>query len=132
LYPYSFAVLEGLKNVVGAVGKVIDGLTLPAREKRQLEADLLTLLAEYEKEMVRSRSAAVVEEARGNWLQRSWRPLVMLVFALIVLAGTFTTLPILSDTSRFWDLLEIGLGGYVIGRGGEKMAAAIFKLKAKK
>ena len=116
-----------MKNVVGAVGKVIDGLTLPAREKRQLEADLLTLLAEYEKEMVRSRSAAVVEEARGNWLQRSWRPLVMLVFALIVLA-----LPILSDTSRFWDLLEIGLGGYVIGRGGEKMAAAIFKLKAKK
>ena len=111
--------------MVGAVGKVIDGLTLPAREKRQLEADLLTLLAEYEKEMVRSRSA-------GNWLQRSWRPLVMLVFALIVLAGTFTTLPILSDTSRFWDLLEIGLGGYVIGRGGEKMAAAIFKLKAKK
>ena len=77
--------------MVGAVGKVIDGLTLPAREKRQLEADLLTLLAEYEKEMVRSRSAAVVEEARGNWLQRSWRPLVMLVFALIVLAGTFTT-----------------------------------------
>ena len=67
--------------MVGAVGKVIDGLTLPAREKRQLEADLLTLLAEYEKEMVRSRSAAVVEEARGNWLQRSWRPLVMLVFA---------------------------------------------------
>ena len=132
MYPYSFAVLEGLKNVVGAVGKVIDGLTLPAREKRQLEADLLALLAEYEKEMVRSRSAVVVEETRGNWLQRSWRPLVMLVFALIVLAGTFTTLPILSDTSRFWDLLEIGLGGYVIGRGGEKMATAIFKLKAKK
>ena len=125
MYPYSFAVLEGLKNVVGAVGKVIDGLTLPAR-------DLLTLLAEYVMELVRCRSAAVVEVARGIWLHRSWRPLVMLVFALIVLAGTFTTLPILSDTSRFWDLLEIGLGGYVIGRGGEKMAAAIFKLKAKK
>ena len=56
----------------------------------------------------------------------------MLVFALIVLVGTFTTLPILSDTSRFWDLLEIGLGGYVVGRSGEKMAGAIFKEKAKK
>ena len=96
--------------MVGAVGEVIDRLTLPAREKRQLQVDLLGLLAEHEKEMARSRSAAVVEEARGNWLQRSWRPLVMLVFALIVLVGTFTTLPILSDTSRFWDLLEIGLG----------------------
>ncbi len=121
-----------MKNVVGEVGKVIDRLTLPAREKRQLEADLLELLVEHGTEMVRSRSAAVVEEARGNWLQRSWRPLVMLVFALIVLVGTFTTLPILSDTSRFWDLLEVGLGGYVIGRGGEKIATAIFKLKTKK
>ena len=114
-----------MKNVVGAVGEVIDRLTLPVREKRQLEVDLLELLAEHEKEMARSRSAAVVEEARGNWLQRSWRPLVMLVFALIVLVGTFTTLPILSETSRFWDLLEIGLGGYVVGRSGEKIMQAL-------
>ena len=121
-----------MKNVVGAVGKVIDGLTLPAREKKELEIGLLKLIQELERELTQARAVAVQEEVKGNWLQRSWRPLVMLVFALIVLAGTFTTLPILSDTSRFWDLLEIGLGGYVIGRGGEKMAAAIFKLKAKK
>ena len=124
LYRHGFTTLEGVKNVVGAVGEVIDRLTLPAREKRQLEVDVLELLAEHEKEIARSRSAAVVEEARGNWLQRSWRPLVMLVFALIVLVGTFTTLPILSDTSRFWDLLEIGLGGYVVGRSGEKIVQA--------
>mgnify|MGYP006877977865 FL=1 len=49
----------------------------------------------------------------------------MLVFALIVLVGTFTTLPILSETSRFWDLLEIGLGGYVVGRSGEKIMQAL-------
>lgn len=120
-----------MKSVVGAVGEVIDRLTLPAREKRQLEVDLLGLLAEHEKEMARSRSAAVVEEARGNWLQRSWRPLVMLTFASVILIGTFTSLPIPDETSRFWDLLEIGLGGYVVGRSGEKMAEAIFKIKGK-
>ena len=73
----------------------------------------------------------VRDEVKGNWLQRSWRPLVMLVFAVIILIGTFTSLPILADTSRFWDLLEIGLGGYVVGRSGEKMAKAIFKIKGK-
>lgn len=97
--------------MVGAVGEVIDRLTLPAREKRQLEVDLLGLLAEHEKEMARSRSAAVVEEARGNWLQRSWRPLVMLVFALIVLVGTFTTLP---HPLRYFPLL--GFAGNRPGR----------------
>ena len=71
-----------------------------------------------------ARAAVLTEEARGTWLQRSWRPLVMLTFALIVLAGTFTSLPMLADTSRFWDLLEIGLGGYVVGRSGEKIVQA--------
>ena len=124
--------MKPISGIVNSISELIGQLTLPAREKRQLEAELLELLVEHEQEMARSRSAAVVEEARGNWLQRSWRPLVMLVFALIVLVGTFTTLPILSETSRFWDLLEIGLGGYVVGRSGEKMAGAIFKVKAKR
>ncbi|WP_065219306.1 MULTISPECIES: 3TM-type holin [Butyricimonas] len=124
--------VEGVKGVVRAVGEVVNRLTLPAREKRQLEADLLQVFAEWERARVEAQSAVLVEEAKGSWLQRSWRPLVMLVFAVIVLVGTFTSLPILDETSRFWDLLEIGLGGYVVGRGGEKIAGAIFKLKTKR
>ena len=117
--------------MVGAVGEVIDRLTLPAREKRQLEVDVLELLAEHEKEIARSRSAAVVEEARGNWLQRSWRPLVMLAFALVILSGMFMESTLLSDSSRLWDLLEIGLGGYVIGRSGEKVTESLLSKKWK-
>jgi len=118
--------VEKVKNVVSAVGEIVDRLTLPAREKKQLEAELLRAFMEWEKRVMEGKTEMLVEEARGNWLQRSWRPLVMLTFAVIVLAGAFTSLPILEDTSRFWDLLEIGLGGYVIGRSGEKMAAAVF------
>ena len=116
--------VERVKGVVSAVGGVIDRLTLPAREKKQLETDLLRVFMEWEQRVMEARTAVLVEEARGNWLQRSWRPLVMLIFALIVLVGTFTSLPILSDTSRFWDLLEIGIGGYVVGRSGEKIMQA--------
>mgnify|MGYP005949062393 CR=1 FL=1 len=119
---------EGRKPVAGivnSVGEVIDRLTLPAREKRKLETDILRVIAERERQRLESSAAMVGEEARGNWLQRSWRPLVMLTFATIILTGTFVSLPILADTSRFWDLLEIGLGGYVIGRGGEKILQTI-------
>ncbi|MBC5621599.1 MULTISPECIES: 3TM-type holin [Butyricimonas] len=116
--------VERVKGVVSAVGGVIDRLTLPAREKKQLETDLMRIFIEWEKRVMEARAAVLTEEARGTWLQRSWRPLVMLTFALIVLAGTFTSLPMLADTSRFWDLLEIGLGGYVVGRSGEKIVQA--------
>ena len=113
--------MSPVKGIVGAVSELVDRLTLPAREKKQLETDLLKVFVEWEQRVMEARTEVLTEEARGNWLQRSWRPLVMLTFALIVLVGTFTSLPILADTSRFWDLLEIGIGGYVMGRSGEKI-----------
>ena len=114
-------------SVADAVSGLVERLTLPAREKKQLEADVLRLLLEREKELLRVRAALLQEEGKGNWLQRSWRPLVMLTFAAVILIGTFTNISILSDTSRFWDLLEIGLGGYVVGRSGEKILMTLAK-----
>ena len=123
--------MRTVTNLVSAVGDIVNRLTLPGREKKQLETDILRLLIAVEEKTISEQAAAIREEARGNWLQRSWRPIVMLVFTVIVLAGTFLNLPILSDTSRFWDLLEIGLGGYIIGRGREQLVSSLFKRSQK-
>ncbi len=117
--------MKPVVNMVNAIGELVGRLTLPAREKKELEAEIMKLMYEYEREIAEVQANVIQAEATGNWLQRSWRPLVMLTFAVIILVGTFTSLPILADSSRFWDLLEIGLGGYVIGRSGEKMLGAI-------
>ena len=117
--------MKPLTTLINAIGETVDRLTLPAREKTQLEAELTEKLQTHVEKLAEEQSSVLREEARGNWLQRSWRPLVMLTFATIILTGTFVSLPILADTSRFWDLLEIGLGGYVIGRGGEKILQTI-------
>lgn len=119
--------LDPIKSVADAVSGLVERVTLPAREKKQLEADVLRLLLEREKELIQARTILLREEGKGNWLQRSWRPLVMLTFAAVILIGTFTNISILSDTSRFWDLLEIGLGGYVVGRSGEKILCAVVR-----
>ena len=119
--------MKTVTNLVSAVGEIVDRLTLPGREKKQLETDILQLLIAVEEKTITEQAAAIREEARGNWLQRSWRPIVMLVFTLIILAGTFLNLPILADTSRFWDLLEIGLGGYIIGRGRQQLVSSLLK-----
>ena len=123
--------MRTVTNLVSAVGDIVNRLTLPGREKKQLETDILRLLIAVEEKTISEQAAAIREEARGNWLQRSWRPIVMLVFTLIILAGTFLNLPILADTSRSWDLLEIGLGGYIIGRGGEQLVSSLFKRSQK-
>lgn len=110
-----------LSGLVGEIGSVINTLSVSSKEKEQIKADLLAAVSRQEEVLNQSRAGIIQTEAQGNWLQRSWRPIIMLVFAAIVLVGTFFDLPILSDTSRFWDLLEIGIGGYVIGRSAEKI-----------
>lgn len=110
-----------LSGLIGEIGGVVNTLSVSSKEKKRIEAELLQAVNKHEEELNRSWAAIIRSETQGNWLQRSWRPVVMLVFAVIVLAGTFWELPILADTSRFWDLLEIGIGGYVIGRSAEKI-----------
>lgn len=105
-----------MKGILDVIGNVVGQLALSAGEKKRLERELTAALLEHESRRVERQAAVVQEEAGGNWLQRSWRPLLMLTFAVIILAGMFTDLPVLEDTSRFWDLLEIGLGGYIVGR----------------
>ena len=117
--------MKMLSNLVSEIGDVIDSLTLSSKEKMQLRANLTEVLSRFEADLQREQSSVIRSESQGNWLQRSWRPIIMLVFATIVLIGTFFDLPILSDTSRFWDLLEIGIGGYVIGRSAEKITGRL-------
>ena len=114
-----------LSSLVSEIGSVVNNLSVSSKEKKQIEADLLAAITRQEEALSRSQATIIEAEARGNWLQRSWRPVIMLVFATIVLTGTFCELPILSDTSRFWDLLEIGIGGYVIGRSAEKITGRL-------
>ena len=114
-------------NVMKEVGGVIETLSLSAREKQQLQCRITEVLLRWESESQGRRERVLSSEAGGNWLQRSWRPLVMLVFAAVVLVGSFVPLPMLDDGSRFWDLLEIGLGGYILGRGVEAIPALVGK-----
>ena len=116
-----------VSNVMKEVGGVIETLSLSAREKQQLQCRITEVLLRWETESQGRQERVLSAEAGGNWLQRSWRPLVMLVFAAVVLVGSFVPLPMLDDGSRFWDLLEIGLGGYTLGRGVEAIPAIIGK-----
>lgn len=119
--------MEMLSNLVSEIGGIIDSLTLSSKEKMQLRASLTEALSRFEADLQKEQSSVVRSESQGNWLQRSWRPLVMLTFSAVVLLGIFTPLPLPDDGSRFWDLLEIGLGGYVVGRSFETVSLGLGK-----
>ena len=112
-------------NVIGDIGKVIDNLFTSDEERIQARNKIMQVLKEKELELQKMQTDVIIAEAKGNWIQRSWRPLLMLSFGFIVIYVKFLAplfdlkIPELED--EFWNLLQIGIGGYVVGRTGEKM-----------
>jgi len=86
---------------------------------------------------VKAQAGIVEGEVKGeSWLQRNWRPLLMLI-VIIIIANNYILVPylgaftdnvtVLELPKGLWALLNIGVGGYVGGRSVEK----VLKNKAK-
>ena len=90
-----------------------------------VKADAFSAALTFEEDRLATAARLVVAEAGGqSWLQRNWRPLTMLCFLFLVMADSFGLLTFrLSAEAR--GLLQIGLGGYVVGRSVEKIGPQI-------
>ena len=113
-------------------GEGIGGLATDIREAIKGKEISPDKLIETYLEIAKLQSSVLTTEMQGNWLQRSWRPLLMLMIILIIF-NNYVLLPYFPNTLELmvlpddlWDILKIGLGGYVVGRSAEK-AVKIYK-----
>ncbi|MGQ0816373.1 MAG: 3TM-type holin [Gemmatimonadota bacterium] len=122
-----------VKDVIEAVGSVIDKLSTTDQEKLEAKQKLIEAQQRFELRMVEldtefaSLQAKVIEaEAKSeSWLAANWRPILMLTFTYIV-AHNFVFAPLfslkaLAIPGEMWELLKIGVGGYVMGRTVERV-----------
>ena len=118
---------DWIKNVINPISSILDKLTTTDEERlkaqielKRIENEITTKYLELEKELVKAQSQIITAEAEGSsWLQRNWRPITMLSFLILVILDSFGLLAYrLSEES--WTLLQIGLGGYILGRSLEK------------
>lgn len=91
----------------------------------QAESELARALLDRQAEIERAAGEIVQTEAASrHWLAANWRPLVMVTFtALIVARWLGWSAPGLTEPEilKLWSIVELGLGGYVIGRTAEKI-----------
>ena len=96
----------------------------------EAQNQLTNSVIKYHENEIEQKASIIRAEAQGDsWIQKSWRPITMLVFVFIIannyilfpyislFGGKATTLAIPPD---MWSLLKIGLSGYVVGRSVEK------------
>lgn len=112
-------------DIFKKVGDAIDKLITSDEEKLILKNELNKMVIEESLKTQQLQSEIINNEAKGNFLQRSWRPILMLSFGFIVMYSKFFApafgLPNTVLEPDFWTLLNIGVGGYVVGRTVEKV-----------
>jgi hypothetical protein len=135
-----FAPLIG-KIISGPLLDVVDKLVADADLKERLKAEIRSKLIEHDSVLISARRDVVMAEAASeSWLTRSWRPLLMyLLMSFLLFFGLILPLMELSlgrplPTGSYldripdpaWNLLTLGLCGYVGGRTIEKIALGLF------
>ena len=121
---------------IGSVFKdVREAITGKAIEDPDKKAELLMKLKEAEL-ATQQMQAKIVETEAGSshWITSAWRPITMLVFVSIV-ANNYILVPYLQAfglhvptlqlNDEMWNLLKIGIGGYIVGRSAEKVVSNI-------
>lgn len=107
------------------VDSVLDKVVGDKSERDRLKQEVRLEMMNRQSELLDAQKDIIVSEAEGEgWLQRSWRPITMLAFVGCVMGYWFgLTPPTLPETAvvQMFELVKIGLGGYVVGRSTEKI-----------
>lgn len=116
-----------LSPILGIVDKAVTDKDLATRLKADIQAQGLDLIGKE----LEAQTGIIIAEANGSsWLQRTWRPITMLFLVSCVGAHWFGFTPANltpQETIALLDIVKIGLGGYVVGRSGEKIMEAYKK-----
>lgn len=131
--------LSVIKEVFKPAVELVDAMHTSTEEKLAIKAQTLETYAraieaglQYETENLKQRASIVEAEAKSeHWLTATWRPIVMLTFCGLVVLDQ-TGMLAFRLAAEAWTLLQIGLGGYVVGRSVEKTVPPIVDALKKK
>ena len=125
-------ILNAIAGIFKPVADVVDSLHTSDEERLTIKQKLLEVQAgvvmqaiELEKAQLEERAKIIVAEAQSeSWITRSWRPITMLTFVVLIVliaTGWMDTEALAAVPDKLWTLLQIGIGGYIVSRGAEKV-----------
>lgn len=117
---------KALSVITGPLFSVIDKAVTDKDEAARLKHEIQTQLIDAENSALK----VILAEAAGeSWLQRNWRPILMLTIVAIV-ANNYLIAPYLSAMfgvgltlplpEALWNLMTLGVGGYIAGQTAER------------
>ena len=142
-------ILGFLGSAIRPIFEGIDSLSTSDEEKGAIQIELTKLenvvkekmldlegqRMELEGKLIQAQSAVIIAEAQSqSWLARNWRPLVMTTFAaeiVLISTGFMDVEALQAVPPELWQLLTLGIGGYMTLRTVDKNLPKYFTSKEK-
>ena len=142
------AAMDFVSGIFKPAADLIDNVHTSKEEKLELknvlvslknevttkQIDLLSKQMNLEKQLLDAQASIINTEAKSeSWIAKSWRPITMLTFLAIIVLHSLSLIDLRPDFAKqFMTLVQIGLGGYVVGRSAEQIAPAVAAAVGKK
>lgn len=123
-------IFDGVKGIIGSFVTDPTQKLAAATELSKLQIDFQAKQIDAEKDFAAQQASVVIAEAKSDsWLASNWRPITMLSFVFIILwnyvvVPLFHQIPVLIPDGM-WDLLKLGIGGYIGARTVEKVVDTV-------
>ncbi len=119
-----------VKPISDVVNNIVDKIAPDAGMAEKLKSAFAKELIDSDLKVLEKQASIIIAEANGeSWLQRNWRPVMMLNFSILITAHWLGFTPEnLSEPQvlALLDIVKYGLSGYIAGRSVEKVAK-VFK-----
>jgi len=122
--------LKGASDIIGRFVADPDKKIQAQEDILKLQQDFQSKLIDADVEWAKVQAETIEgEEKSESWLARNWRPITMMVFVFIIafnfIIAQLFSLKLLPIPQDMWQLLKLGIGGYILGRSGEKIADSV-------
>jgi len=122
-----------MKNIIDSISGAIEKTGEAFDKNFTSKEEVLEKVSLAQKHLLEVKQSIILAEANGSKMQRNWRPFLMYLFGIIIAYNALIA-PILFNiwgipkpelTPEFWEVLQVSIGGYVIGRTGEKVIPGV-------
>ena len=122
-------ILAVLQAIAPSIFKIIDDAVEDKDMANKLKNEVSMQMLDNQSSIADASAKVIMSEATGeSWLQRNWRPMLMIWFSILIGGYWFGFVPInmpVTIVASMFNLVTIGVGGYVGGRTVEKVASTI-------
>lgn len=120
---------SGAEKIVKEIGSAFDKNITSDDEKSTHKGLLIDKVVSILQTVHSEQSSVLQTEMKGNWLQKSWRPIMMLSFGMILVCKWFGLTAVINHEleMELMTIIKLGLSGYIGGRSLEKISENITK-----